>query len=235
MGPSTNATPHRVVTFDAGLTLVELDLDFLAQRLTERGVSVDEGALIRAAPAAWEHYDALARGGAHTHPWQDFMAKLLEGAGVTDVGPLAEWLWSQQPHKNLFRKPIQPMVDLARDLANRGVIVAVLSNSEGRLRELLIEIGIADPFAAIIDSGRLPFAKPDPRIFAHTLAELGTPNAVPVHIGDSWTADIEPALAAGWHAIWYRSRGGHAPADARVPIAHDATEVRAALQRFGVI
>jgi HAD superfamily hydrolase (TIGR01509 family) len=221
------------VTFDAGLTLVELDLDFLAQRLTERGVSVDVRALIEASPAAWGHYDALAP--TSTHPWQDFMAKLLEGAGVPDVGPLTAWLWSEQPRRNLFRKPIQPMVELARDLAKRGVIVAVLSNSEGRLRELLTEIGIADPFAAIIDSGRLPFAKPDPRIFAHTLAELGTPNAVPVHIGDSWTADIEPALAVGWHAIWYRSRGGHAPANASVPIARDATEVRAALHHLGVI
>lgn len=229
----TNAP--RVVTFDAGLTLIELDLDFLAQRLAERGVSVEVGALERAAPAAWGHYDVLARRAAHTHPWQDFMAKLLEGAGVTDVGPLADWLWSQQPHRNLFRKPILPMIELARDLAKRGVTVAVLSNSEGRLRELLTEIGIADPFAAIIDSGRLPFAKPDPRIFAHTLAELGVPDAVPVHIGDSWTADVEAALAVGWHAIWYRSRGGNAPSGMQVPIAHDATEVAAALSRFGVI
>lgn len=226
--------PNPVVTFDAGLTLVELDLDFLAQRLGERGVSVQAALLVKAAPAAWRHYDALAP--TSTHPWQDFMAKLLEGAGVPDVGPLTEWLWAQQPHKNLFRKPIAPMVELARELAACGVKVAVLSNSEGRLHELLTEVGIADPFAAIIDSGRLSFAKPDPRIFAHTLEMLGLPpDARPVHIGDSWTADIEAALAVGWDAIWYRSRGGDATGAVRVPIAHDAAEVRAALATFGVI
>jgi putative hydrolase of the HAD superfamily len=222
-----------VVTFDAGLTLIELDLDFLAHRLGERDISVDVGALTASAPAAWRHYDALAP--TSTHPWQDFMAKLLEGAGVQDVGPLAEWLWSEQPTKNLFRKPIASMVELARELARRGVTVAVLSNSEGRLRELLTEIGVAGPFKAIIDSGLLAFAKPDPRIFAHTLAELAAPDAVPVHIGDSWTADIEAALAVGWNAIWYRSRGGLGPADPRVPIARDADEVRAALTDLGVI
>jgi FMN hydrolase / 5-amino-6-(5-phospho-D-ribitylamino)uracil phosphatase len=226
--------PKPVVTFDAGLTLVELDLDFLAQRLGERGRPVDVAALIASAPAAWLHYDALAP--TSTHPWQDFMAKLLEGAGMQDVGPLVEWLWSEQPHKNLFRKPIAPMIDLARDLARRGTTVAVLSNSEGRLHELLTEIGVADPFAAIIDSGRLAFAKPDPRIFAHTLAELDAADSIPIHIGDSWTADIEAALAVGWRAIWYRSRGGSATSDAsRVPIAQNAADVRDALTRYGVL
>jgi putative hydrolase of the HAD superfamily len=225
--------PKPVVTFDAGLTLIELDLDFLAHRLGEKGSTVDVAALAASAPAAWLHYDALAP--TSTHPWQDFMAKLLEGAGVANVGPLVEWLWSEQPHKNLFRKPIAPMIELARELAARGVAVAVLSNSEGRLSELLTEIGVADPFAAIIDSGRLAFAKPDPRIFAYTLAELGAPDATPVHIGDSWTADIEAALAVGWRAIWYCSRGGVATRAVDVPIARDATEVRAALSRYGVL
>src|SRR5689334_3975502 len=35
----------RIVTFDAGQTLVELDLDFLARRLGERGITVEVAAL----------------------------------------------------------------------------------------------------------------------------------------------------------------------------------------------
>src|ERR1041385_5895353 len=81
---SRRTMPRPVVTFDAGLTLVELDLDFLALRLAEQGVSVDPAALVAASPAAWHHYDALAP--TSTHPWKEFMAKLLEGAGVRDVG-----------------------------------------------------------------------------------------------------------------------------------------------------
>src|SRR4051794_719622 len=178
--------PNPVVTFDAGLTLIELDLDFLTQRLAERRVVVEPAALAASAPAAWLEYDA--RAAVSAHPWQDFMAKLLEGTGIPDVGPLVSWLWEQQPHKNLFRKPIVTMVELARDLAAKGVKLAVLSNSEGRLAELLAEVGVADPFAVIIDSGRLPFAKPDRRIFDHTLEMLGVPpDTRPVHIGDSWT------------------------------------------------
>src|SRR5436190_3820270 len=138
-----------LVTFDAGHTLIDLDLDFLAFRLGERGVTVDPAALAAAAPAAWERYDALVT--ASAHPWHALMTALLEGADLRGVGPVVEWLWTEQPRKNLWRKPITPMVALARELASRGVTVAVLSNSEGGLADLLAEISVADPFATIVD------------------------------------------------------------------------------------
>lgn len=222
-----------VVTFDAGLTLIDLDLDMLAQRLAERGISVEPEALHKAAPIAWRHYDSLAPTG--THPWQAFMAKLLGEAGVGNPQPLADWLFTEQPKRNLFRKPIEPMVELTKELAARGVVLAVLSNSEGALAELLTEIGIASPFRTIIDSGKLPFAKPDRRIFDHTLETLGLPNATPVHIGDSWSADVAAALAVGWNAIWYRSREGAEQHDPRAHVARNADDVRRALTALGVL
>lgn len=220
-----------LITFDAGQTLVELDLDFLARRLDERGATVAPGALERAAPAAWRRYDELVdaeRG----HPWHELMAALLEGAGVADPAPLVDWLWAEQRRANLWRRPIDDMVALARELAAAGAPVAVVSNSEGRLAELLAEIGIADPFAAVIDSGRLGIEKPDRRIFDHALDLLHAREGI--HIGDSWSADVAGALGAGWRAIWYGRRA--APVDdPRVSIAHDAGEVRAALARWGAV
>ncbi|HUJ62640.1 MAG TPA: HAD family hydrolase [Kofleriaceae bacterium] len=223
------AVPH-VVTFDAGQTLVELDLDFLAARLAERGRVVPSAALAAAMPAAWRHHDALVEAGEH-HPWQGLMAALIGGAGVPDAGALAEWLFHEQPRRNLFRRPIAGMVALARELAARGVRVAVLSNSEGHLAELLGAIGVADTFAAVIDSGRLGIAKPDPRIFAHALELLGGAPDRAVHVGDSWAADVAGARAAGWRAVWY---GGRGAASDGVAIARDAAETRAALAAFGV-
>jgi HAD superfamily hydrolase (TIGR01549 family) len=221
------------VTFDAGMTLIELDLDFLSARLRERGLAVSVSALREGVPASWRRYDELVE--VHTgHPWRAMMARLLEVAGVErELEPTVEWLWAEQPRHNLWRKPIPEMVALARELTGRGVKVAVLSNSEGKLAELLAEIGIADAFAAIIDSGRVGIEKPDARIFAHTLDAIGATEAV--HIGDSWTADIEGALHAGWRAVWYRSRPAAGSfTDPRVAVAHDASEVRAALAAFGI-
>lgn len=223
-----------VITFDAGQTLVELDLDFLARRLSERGLEVARCALAEAAPAAWQRYDELVNAG-KGHPWQALMTSLLEGAGAREVEPVVAWLWSEQPRANLFRKPIASMVELARELARSGARLAVLSNSEGRLAELLEEISIADPFAVIVDSGRLGIDKPDRRIFEHTLAALGAEDdSEPIHIGDSWAADIVGARDAGWRSIWY-GRGVTPTNDPRIASAVDAAAVRAALVAFGAL
>jgi putative hydrolase of the HAD superfamily len=211
--------------------VIDLDLAFLARRLAERGVAVEIAALEAAMPAAWQRYDTLVdpAGG---HPWHALMAMLLGGAGIAAdrIDPLVDWLWGEQPRANLWRAPIPDMVGLARELAGRGVRVAVLSNSEGRLAELLAEIGIADAFAAIVDSGRVGIEKPDRRIFDHTLAVLGATRPG-IHIGDSWPADIAGALGAGWRAIWF-GRRATAVDDPRVAVAHDAANVRAILARW---
>ena len=225
--------PKSVVTFDIGQTLVDLDIDFLAARLAQRGVFASAESLRAAVPEAWRRYDALTESGA-SHPWHALMRTLLTGAGVTDPDPQVDWLYEQQASHNLWRKPIPPMIDLVRELRGKGVAIAALSNSEGHLAELLADIELAPLFDAIIDSGRIGIAKPDPRIFALTLEQLAVEPGVVVHVGDSWAADVEGALAAGWHAIWYRSRSSSAQADPRVPVATNADETRAALSSFGV-
>lgn len=221
-----------VVTFDAGMTLVELDLDFLARRIAERGVVREPAALRAAAPQAWRRYDdRVDAGGAHGRLWHDLLREII---GDPDAG-LVDWLWEQQPTANLFRAPITGMVELARTLRARGVRTAVLSNSEGGLASLLDEIGIADAFEVIVDSGRIGIEKPDPAIFAYTLAQLGVARDAPaIHIGDSWSADVAGALASGWRAIWY-GRRAVAVADPRVACAHDAIEAAAALADLGLV
>jgi putative hydrolase of the HAD superfamily len=226
-------TTPPVITFDAGQTLVDLDLDFLARRLSERGLEVAPRALAAAAPGAWQRYDELVDAGTG-RAWHALMTTLLEGAGARDVEPVVAWLWSEQPRANLWRRPITEMVDLARELARSGARLAVLSNSEGRLAELLEEISIADPFAVVVDSGKVGIEKPDRRIFDYTLAALGGEGVDPIHIGDSWAADIVGARDAGWRAIWY-GRGVRPTGDPRIASAVDAAAVRAALVAFGVI
>jgi HAD superfamily hydrolase (TIGR01509 family) len=229
-----SSPPSRIVTFDIGQTLVDLDLDFLARRLAGRNVSVDVARLEAAAPQAWRTYDERTVQGA-SHPWMEFMHALLSGAGVDHPRPHVEWLYGQQATHNLWRKPIPPMIELVRELRARGVLIAALSNSEGHLEDLLVEIGLAPLFHTIVDSTRVGVAKPDPEIFAITLKRLGVSDGLVVHVGDSWAADVEGALAAGWNAIWYRSRTGDATTAApHVQVATNADETRAALAALGV-
>ena len=229
----------RAVTFDAGQVLIQLDTAMLVRRLAERGVGVPEDALARAQPAAWRRYDEVMKDGGHTGPWQVFMATLLTGAGVEPekARELAAWLWEEQPRANLWRRPIPGMFELAAELSGQGVPVAILSNSEGRLAELIDEIGWSAPFRAIVDSGRLGVAKPERAIFDYAAAALGVEPAEVVHIGDSWNADVVGGRGAGFRVIWFGATAVARAAtvdDDGVATAEDADGVRAILARWGL-
>ncbi|MBZ0239047.1 MAG: HAD family hydrolase [Deltaproteobacteria bacterium] len=228
----------RAVTFDAGQTLVELDTAMLSRRLAERGLRVDAATLDGAQPPAWRRYEQTVKDAGHEAPWQIFMRTLLEGAGVADARAveLAAWLWDEQPAKNLWRRPIPGMFELAAELTARGVPVGILSNSEGKLAELIDEIGWRAPFRVIVDSGRLGVAKPERAIFEHAARALGVTPAEVVHVGDSRTADIDGARAVGMRAIWFGAAARERPEDGDdVAIAAEAGAVRAALVRWGVL
>lgn len=227
------------VTFDAGQTLIELDTELLSARLAERGTAVEPAALARATPGAWRRYDEVVAAGVAGHPWGTLMETLLAGAGVAEAGrlELVRWLREEQPRVNLWRREVPGMRAVVRRLRAAGVAVAVLSNSEGRLAELFEELGWAGDFDAIIDSGKVGVEKPDARIFALALEQLGVSAERAVHIGDSWPADVVGALAAGWRAIWYapaeRVAGGMTGlVPSRVVHAGDAPAVVAALARW---
>ena len=130
------------VSFDFGQTLAELDTGLLSLRLAERGVDVPPERLEGAVADAWRAYDAAVHAGHGGHPWKILMTRLLDGAGVQPeaVQDTVDWLWTEQPRRNLWRRPIPGMIELVIGLRQAGVPVAVLSNSEGRLAELAEEL-----------------------------------------------------------------------------------------------
>jgi len=214
----------RAITFDAGQTLVELDTAMLSRRLAERGVVARQEALEAALPEAWRRHEEAVAAGAR-HPW-----KLLMAAIVADSGGehLVDWLWDEQPRANLWRRPVPGMRELVEELHGRGVAMAVISNSEGRLAPLLEELGWARWFVAIADSGALGFAKPDPEIFAWTTERLGVPASATLHVGDSRESDVEGALAAGMRAVWF-GPAARDLGDERVVACADAAALRQAI------
>jgi putative hydrolase of the HAD superfamily len=226
----------RAVSFDFGQTLAELDTAMLSRRLRERGVAVASARLEAAVPEAWTTYDAAIRAGAGGHPWKILMARLLDLAGTPGdrVGDLVDWLWTEQPVENLWRRPIPGMIEIARELAAASVPLALLSNSEGRIAELADELGWLELFPVIADSGRLGIEKPDPAIFAWTAERLGVGVGEVLHVGDSRAADVDGALRAGMHALWFR--GDHrVDLGERGDVARDPAEVRAALVARGLL
>jgi putative hydrolase of the HAD superfamily len=113
-----------------------------------------------------------------------------------------------------------------------------VSNSEGRLAELLDTLGWSRYFGVVADSGRLGFEKPDRRIFEWTAERLGVETANLIHVGDAWAADIEGALAVGARAVWITRDVNQANAtrahDGRVVACETAEQIRSALRAWGV-
>jgi HAD superfamily hydrolase (TIGR01509 family) len=227
--------PALAVTWDFGQTLADLDPVFLASKLAERGVIVAAETLDSAVPAAWQAYNRAVRGGAGGHPWKTFMRAALAGAQVPQISidPLTDFLWLDQPQRNLWRRPVPGMMDLVHALHRAGVPQGIISNSEGRLAELVADLGWQSPFRHIADSGKLGIEKPDRAIFNECARHLGIPPARIVHIGDAHAVDIDGAVAAGLRAIWVRGVKGVDPRP-EVATCETAAEVASALAAWGI-
>jgi putative hydrolase of the HAD superfamily len=223
------------VTWDFGQTLADLDPVFLSQKLAEKGFRIGADALDAAVPAAWGAYNRAVKGGAGGHPWKTFMRAVLSGAGLAPeaVEPMTDFLWDDQPARNLWRRPVPGMMELVRELGAAGVPQGIVSNSEGRLAELVAELGWASDFRAIADSGKLGMEKPARGIFDWCAERLGVETSAVVHVGDAHAVDVDGAVAAGMRAIWFRGTKG---ADPRPEVATcgSASEVRDALAAWGV-
>ena len=232
-----------VFSFDFGETLATIDHAFFAEKLRVRGVHVSATALRASAPAAWDVYNANpipgdANDGEGHHPWKKLMCRIVELAGASQpelhVEVIHE-LFVDQRERNLWRQPIDGMIELVANLKACGARTAILSNSEGRMAELVEELGWTRHFDALVDSGRLAFAKPERAIFQVTADALGAGLADVVHIGDSLRADVEGARSAGARAIWFASPTSHVARPARphedVEVVETAAELRDLLRR----
>jgi putative hydrolase of the HAD superfamily len=226
----------KAVGFDFGQTLAELDYEFLKRRLSERGVAFDAEKAAAGSNDAWHVYGAKKSDG-HALAWRAMMEIQLTcgGIGAARVEELASWLWQEQPRQNLWRRPIPGMIELARELKQHGVPIAIISNSEGHLVELVEELGWGNDFDVVVDSGRIGIDKPDPRIFAHACAALGVPPRDLVHVGDAWEADVQGALGATASAVWFDARHRERALPERVYGAANARELREVLARLAFL
>lgn len=223
------------VTWDFGQTLAELDTSFLADKLRSIGVAARGEALDVAVPAAWAAYDAAVRAGGSGHPWKLFMSHVLSGGGVSEaeIPRAVDFLWEDQPVRNLWRRPIAGMIEVVEAIAEAAVPQGIVSNSEGKLAELCAELGWARHFPVVADSGKLGVEKPATGIFRWAAERLGAPLSGIVHIGDVHAVDVDGAVAAGMHAIWFRGRPGE-DSRAQVATCQSPDEIRAALRGWGL-
>lgn len=115
-------------------------------------------------------------------------------------------------------QPFPDAVPLLEHLRERGFALVAMTNSLGSSIPLLEPelFGLLD---AVFYSARTGHCKPEPEAFNAVQQALGLAPHQLLHVGDSARADVQGAVAAGWHAAYL-----HRPSDPRLP-APTAPEV----------
>lgn len=190
----------RAVLFDVGNTLILASPRFwLLPFLEERGLR-PRGELRRAALEAFRFYEEnhlLARTREEAlRLWEAFHLRLLSGLGLEAEAPeLARYLIAHWDDPRFW--PLAPGArEVLEALKAQGYPLAVVSNWDGLLPEILEAIGLRRYFDHLAVSALSGVAKPDPRLFQEALSALGVAPAEALHIGDS-EADRLGAEALG--------------------------------------
>lgn len=96
-------------------------------------------------------------------------------------------------------------------LAGRAVLGLATNGIPEVQRGRLERSGLARHFRAVLISGEIGFAKPDPRFFLLGAERLGLPPADVLCVGDVPATDIRGARAAGMASCWVAAAGAAWP------------------------
>lgn len=192
-----------LVLLDAGNTVVFLDHDAVADIATSHGHAVDARVLREVEGVAKRRYETLLQQGvSHEDAWGLYLRALLEEGGLEAATALSLIVPLRRAHDafNLWRRvppDLRPALALLRAA---GIRVAIVSNSEGKLAELFLRVGLEGEFETIVDSFFEGVRKPDPEIFHRALRRLNVPASRAIYLGDIPGVDIDGAHAAGLQA-----------------------------------
>ena len=125
-------------------------------------------------------------------------------AQFSDFEAYFERLWSHYAGAAAWQ--LAPGTRHALDaLRARQVPMAVVSNFDHRLPNILEELGVIEYFQSITIPAEAGAAKPDRRIFDAALKGLGDPARRAIYVGDRAVEDVAGARSAGLLPIQVRS------------------------------
>jgi putative hydrolase of the HAD superfamily len=99
-------------------------------------------------------------------------------------------------------EPHTPILELAKELGESGIKLAILSNTIEPHAKALKEKGIYSGFDYVFLSHELGMRKPDPAIYEHTLEALKTTPEATIFVDDD-PANVEVAESLGINGVVY--------------------------------
>jgi putative hydrolase of the HAD superfamily len=204
----TRRPPIRALIFDAGHTLLEMDYARFTAHLLSRGHDVDQQRVMDAERRARMRLDVerSAAGSRQRTGEGRYVRYLAADLGITDDAEhaaIAAWRRGFNVPIGLCHQADGAAASAIARACELGLIVGVISNSNGSVRMALERAGLAERLAFVIDSSVVGVAKPDPRIFALGLEAAGVSAAEAVYVGDSYFVDVVAARTAGLGAVLF--------------------------------
>jgi putative hydrolase of the HAD superfamily len=199
----------RAVIFDAGNTLLRMNYPAITAELARHGVRVEPGDVQRAEWRARVRLDAehFARRHSSTESAgtaSSYLRYVLDGLGVTDgaiLAAMAGWRQTFNAPIGLFTLAEPRAAEALAQVRAAGLRAGVVSNSNGTVESILAGLGLTSALGFVLDSSRVGFEKPDPRIFRLALERADVAPAEAVYVGDLYSIDVLGARAIGMDAV----------------------------------
>jgi putative hydrolase of the HAD superfamily len=188
------------VLLDVGGVFFVPEPEPLSQALRRFGVSVTPEDLQRGHYAGVTAFDRAGAG-----DWAAYHRGVVDACGVAEPhGEEAVALVRDVMDNAAWKRLVPGSLEGLRRLAETGVRIGIVSNSNGTVEQQLLATAVcqAGPgegveVGVVLDSHVVGIEKPDPRIFHLALERLGVPPEDALHVGDTVSADIDGARAAG--------------------------------------
>ena len=197
----------RAVIFDAGNTLLRMNYAIIAEHLGTRGRRVTVEEVEEAELRARVRLDPHLAPGSSTESTVThgrYLRYLLEHLAITEeaeIDAIARWRRGYNLPLGLWNRADPEAIEAVRRVRAAGLVAGVISNSNGSVRSILAETGLAAHLHFILDSSVVGVEKPDPRIFALGLREAGVTAAEAIYVGDLYSVDVLGARGAGLDGI----------------------------------
>ena len=202
---------HRDITaifFDAGGTLIHLDSAYVCHFVKkEMNIELSADRFRRAQFLAMSRVAELVAAGAGSTEKlkRDFYSTLLPEVGVAnaDLSGAVECVLKLAEGEMLWRATDEANASTLAALKARGLVLGVISNSDGRIESAFQQAGLTSYFDFFIDSFHVGVEKPDPRIFQLAVERAGVTPDQAAHVGDLYWVDVVGARNAGLLPILY--------------------------------
>lgn len=195
--------------FDVGNTLLFPNRKKMLHSLHVRQVFPSEEMLQRIERETKQRFDALVEShSAIDHGfWWMFYSRLLSELGISDENTCADLVARTQTSSNWCE--VRPGTREALQRLGQHYRLAVISNADGKIADILAHCGIAECFETITDSGIVGREKPHPAIFEAALESLGVSAQHSIYTGDVYCVDYLGSTSVGMQCVLFDVPGAY--------------------------